>query len=82
MKAGLTPAQALRAGTWEPARYLEATDSLGTVAAGKVADLVLLEGNPLLDVANTRRIAGVISAGRYFDRTQLAGLVNGARVRK
>ncbi|MBK8245956.1 MAG: amidohydrolase family protein [Gemmatimonadetes bacterium] len=82
VKAGLTPAQALRSGTWEPARYLAATDSLGTVAPGKVADLVLLEANPLVNIANTRRIAGVVAGGRYFDRPQLNGLVAGARVRR
>ena len=82
VKAGLTPAQALRSGTWEPARYFAATDSMGTVAAGKVADLVLLEANPLVNIANTRRIAGVVAGGRYFDRPQLNVLVNGARVRK
>lgn len=82
VKAGLTPAQALRAGTWEPARYFAATDSLGTVAAGKVADLVLLEGNPLANIANTRRIVGVIAGGKYWDRPQLNGMVSGARVRQ
>lgn len=82
VKAGLTPAQALRAGTWEPARYLAATDSMGTVAPGKVADLVLLAANPLTDIANTRRIRGVVANGRYYDRPALDALVQQARVRR
>jgi hypothetical protein len=82
VRAGLTPAQALRAATWEPARYFSATDSSGTVAAGKVSDLVLLEGNPLADIGNTRRIAAVVARGRVFDRPAIDDLINAARVRR
>ncbi|HYR06185.1 MAG TPA: amidohydrolase family protein, partial [Longimicrobium sp.] len=56
VEAGLTPLQALRAATLGPARYLGAADSMGTVAAGRVADLVLLDADPLHDIRNTRRI--------------------------
>lgn len=62
--AGYTPVDVLRAATLNPAEFLGLTDSLGTVEAGKVADLVLLEANPLTDITNTRRIATVIRAGR------------------
>jgi len=61
--AGYTPAEALRFATLNPARFLGLSDSLGTVEAGKIADLVLLERDPLADIRNTRRIAVVIQAG-------------------
>ena len=47
VRAGLTNAEALRAGTLNPAEYLGMTDSLGTIASGKLAELVLLDANPL-----------------------------------
>jgi hypothetical protein len=81
VKGGLSPAEALRAATWEPARYLAATDSLGTIAPGKVADLVLLDANPLLDVGNVRRVFAVAANGRWFDRVALDALIEGAKVR-
>jgi imidazolonepropionase-like amidohydrolase len=69
VKAGLTPLQALRAATITPAEYLEAADTLGTVAEGKVADLVLLEADPLKDIRNTEKIAAVILGGRYLPKS-------------
>lgn len=72
---GLTPLQALQAATINPARYLGATDSLGTIAPGKLADLVLLDGNPLTDIHNTQRIRAVIANGRVFDRAALDELL-------
>lgn len=71
VKAGLTPLQALQTATLNPARFLGRLDDMGTVATGKVADLVLLDANPLADIDNTRRIRGVVLAGRYFDRAAL-----------
>ena len=73
--AGLTPLDAIRAATISPARYLGATDSLGTVAPGRVADLILLDANPLEDIRNTRRIRVVIANGRWFERRQLEALL-------
>jgi hypothetical protein len=70
-RSGLTPLEALQAATINPARFLHATDSLGTVAVGKRADLVLLDADPLLDIANTKRIRAVIADGRLFDRARL-----------
>ena len=67
--AGLTPAQALRSATLEPAKYLNAAGSIGTVEEGKAADLVILDADPLADIRNTRKIAGVVLAGKYFNRT-------------
>jgi imidazolonepropionase-like amidohydrolase len=76
--AGLTPAEALAAATTEPASYLQA-DSIGRIRAGAVADLVLLDGNPLLDIANTRRIAAVVLDGRVYDRQDLDAILASAR---
>jgi imidazolonepropionase-like amidohydrolase len=67
VRAGLSPADALRAATIEPARFLGALDSLGTVERGKVADLVLLDANPLADIRNTRRVRVVLANGRVFE---------------
>jgi Amidohydrolase family len=65
--AGLTPLQALRTATINPARYFAAADSMGTVAAGRTADLVLLDANPLDDIRNTLRIFAVVANGRLID---------------
>ena len=64
--AGFTPVEALRSATLEPAKYLDATEALGAVAQGKLADLVLLDANPLSDIRNTRKIAAVVLGGRYI----------------
>jgi imidazolonepropionase-like amidohydrolase len=79
--AGLTPAGALRTATINPARFLGLTDSLGVVGTGKVADLVLLDGNPLESIANTKRIRAVIQGGRLLDRQALDDLLAEARKR-
>jgi hypothetical protein len=78
---GLTPLEALRAATLNPAQMLRATDSLGTVAPGKLADLVLLDADPLADITNTTTIRAVVANGRYFDRTALDGLLAEVRAR-
>jgi imidazolonepropionase-like amidohydrolase len=64
--AGLTPFEALRAATLDPARFLGLLDSLGTVEVGKVADLVLLSANPLADIRNSSRTTSVVANGRVF----------------
>ena len=63
--AGLTPVEALTAATRKGAELLRA-DSLGQVAAGKVADLVVLDANPAANIAATRRIAWVMLRGRIL----------------
>jgi len=69
--SGFTPSETLRAATLNPALFLGLSDSLGTVEAGKTANLLLLEANPLQDMHNTKRIAAVILEGRYLDRPAL-----------
>jgi hypothetical protein len=69
--AGLTPFQALEAGTTSVAEYFGTSDRTGTVAAGKQADLILLDANPLSSIANTQRIAGVVLRGRWIPRSEI-----------
>lgn len=64
--AGLTPFQALQTGTVNVARYLGQAAPAGTVAPGAPADLVLVNGNPLKDIRQTRQISGVMLAGRWM----------------
>lgn len=68
--AGLSPHRALRAATVEPARFLGFGDRLGVVAKGRAADLVVLDGDPLADIGNTRRIHAVLVRGRLIDRVE------------
>ncbi|MEJ3653132.1 amidohydrolase family protein [Actinomycetes bacterium KLBMP 9759] len=67
VRAGLTPLQALRAATLEPARYLGLEHEQGTIERGKVADLVLLDADPLRDITATARISAVVARGCLLD---------------
>ncbi|HEX2187525.1 MAG TPA: amidohydrolase family protein [Longimicrobiaceae bacterium] len=69
--AGLTPAAALRAGTTEAARFLGVAGERGTVAVGMQADLVLVLGNPLADVASAELVAGTMTRGRWLPAERL-----------
>jgi imidazolonepropionase-like amidohydrolase len=69
--AGFTPLEALQTATINPARFFGIEDQAGTIEKGKFADLVLLSANPLENVANTQKIAGVIVSGRYYRRAEL-----------
>jgi hypothetical protein len=69
--AGMSPHQALEAATINPARFFEWDEAMGTIEKGKVADLVMLDANPLEDIRNTRKIRAVFAKGRYFSRAQL-----------
>jgi imidazolonepropionase-like amidohydrolase len=75
VEAGLTPLQALQTATINPARFLGQEALFGTIAAGKTADLVLLDGNPLADVGATSRINGVVANGQFLSRDQLSALL-------
>ncbi len=68
---GLTPAEALAAATINPAKVLGLDQSSGTIAVGKLADLVLLDHDPLADIRATRSIRAVMANGRFYDRTML-----------
>jgi dihydroorotase-like cyclic amidohydrolase len=70
VKAGFTPMEALQAATREPARFLGLDNVLGTVSQGKVADLVVLDADPLRDIRNTLKIHAVMTRGRYLDPGQ------------
>ena len=72
--AGLTPAEALRSATIEATKYLDASGSLGMVEQGKIADLVLLDANPLADIRNARRISAVVFGGKYLGELRLRTL--------
>ena len=67
VKAGLAPMAALQAATRNPALFL-GRQELGTVEAGKLADLVLLDADPLQEIGNTRRIAAVVANGKLYSR--------------
>jgi imidazolonepropionase-like amidohydrolase len=73
--AGLTPLQALRAATLTPAIFSNRATEIGTVAAGKVADLVLLDADPLQDIRNTQRISAVLVGGKLLERGDLDALL-------
>lgn len=68
VRAGLSPRDALAAATVRPAEFFGLEGEMGTVEAGKVADLVLLSGDPLADIANTRTIEVVVLGGRVVPR--------------
>jgi cytosine/adenosine deaminase-related metal-dependent hydrolase len=74
VESGLTPLEVLQTATLNPAKFLEATDSLGTVAPNKLADLVLLDADPLANIYNVMKIRAVVVNGRYFDRAALDAL--------
>jgi imidazolonepropionase-like amidohydrolase len=79
VEAGLTPLEALRTATLNPAHVLGMTNSLGTVEAGKLADLVLLDADPLADIRNTQKIRAVLANGRLYRRTELDQLLAGSK---
>jgi imidazolonepropionase-like amidohydrolase len=77
VKAGFTPREALATATTLPAKFLEMEDRLGSVEPGKIADLVLLDANPLEEIGNTRKIFAVVANGRFFSRGDLDELLRG-----
>jgi imidazolonepropionase-like amidohydrolase len=77
-RGGMSPFDVLRSATLEPARYFGMLDSLGTIAAGKLADLVLLDANPLENIRNTRRISAVVANGRLYAGAERERLLHAA----
>jgi hypothetical protein len=73
--AGLTPLQALQAAITHPVHYFGLEQSMGSVTKGKLAELVLLEENPMLEIGNTERIAAVITHGRLLQKQDLDALM-------
>ena len=67
VESGLTPMQAIVAGTLENARYFRASDRLGSIEPGKLADLVLVEGNPLRNISDMRRVKRVMLNGEWVN---------------
>ncbi len=78
VEAGLTPLEALRTATRNPAEFFGISDRTGTIEKGKWADLILLEADPIADIANTKKIRAVIANGRLFTRTDLDCLLTEA----
>ncbi len=78
VKAGLSTTQALQAATFYPALFLTKLDRYGVVEEKHVADLVLLEDDPLKDITNTRKLSAVIVGGRYFGRAELDKMLHRA----
>jgi len=81
VESGLTPFAALQTATLRPAEFLGRTAELGSVAAGKRADLVLLSADPLAGIHNTTQIQAVWFRGKYFDRAALDQLLAAAKHR-
>jgi imidazolonepropionase-like amidohydrolase len=81
VQAGLTPQQALMTATVNPGRFLGRKDLSGRITRGGLADLVLLDANPLDDIASIRRIHAVVANGRLYDRNALDDLERDLRAR-
>ena len=79
VRAGLPPLAALQAATREPARFLGMADSLGTIEVGKIADLVLLDADPLADIRNVHKVHAVVLRGRYLTPEMLQSMRAGVR---
>lgn len=71
VSSGLTPMQVIEAATLRPAEYFNLEKKLGTIENGMLADLLLLDANPLLDISNTEKINAVFKNGKLFDRNAL-----------
>jgi hypothetical protein len=79
VRGGMTPLAALQTATLNPARYFGLAKTRGSVAPGQRADLVLLDANPLTDIANVQAIRSVVVAGRLLDRKELDQLLARAK---
>jgi hypothetical protein len=75
VECGLTPLEAIQTATLNPARFLGRLNEMGTIEAGKAADLVLLDADPLSDIHNTQKIAAVVMRGKYYSRQDLDAML-------
>jgi len=82
VEAGMTPIEALRTATWNPAVLLNKTDQLGSVQKGKLADLVVLDGDPLADINNARKVWAVVVNGRLVDADERKKLIDAEDTRR
>ncbi len=80
VRGGMKPLAALQTATLNPARYFGLQQTAGSVAPGKAADLVLLDGNPLTDITHVQHIRAVVVAGQFLDRKELDKLLAQVRV--
>ena len=71
VEAGLSPLDAIKSATINPARYFNLENELGSIKEGMWADLIMLDANPLENINNTKRIYAVLKQGKYFDRNEL-----------
>jgi KDO2-lipid IV(A) lauroyltransferase len=74
--AGLTNLQVLQTATIDPAKFLYKDKEMGTVAVGKLADLVVLDDNPLEEIRNTQKINAVIVDGKYISKSEIGGMLD------
>jgi imidazolonepropionase-like amidohydrolase len=79
---GMTPLAVLQAATINGAKFLGVSDSLATLETGKIADILLLNGNPLEDIRATKNIFAVIKNGVYFNRSALDSLLETAKQKR
>ena len=79
VEGGMTPLEALRTATLNPAQHLGLATDLGTITPGKLADLVILDGNPLSDISATETVSSVVLNGRLYEAATLAEQVTGSR---
>ena len=71
VQAGLTPVESLQTATVNPVHFLGLEKDIGSIEKGKIANLVLLDADPLADIHNTTKISEVFLAGKEFDRPAL-----------
>lgn len=71
VEAGFTPMESLQTATSNPAKFLGVEGILGSVEGGRIADVVLLDANPLEDIRNTQKVHLVVASGRLLDRAAL-----------
>jgi imidazolonepropionase-like amidohydrolase len=76
VKGGMLPLEAIESATLLPAKYFKVQDSIGTIEKNMIADLVLLNANPLIDITNTQKIDAVVRNGKFYNRKALDSLLN------